>query len=84
MIDKYEQLSFLPEHQKTSRPDCCGNCTYFSALKDPRQRSDGAIIHGYCFREGDTNYSPDMGKGFAVFISPDKGSCKKFKKANGR
>lgn len=81
MNAKYEQMSFLPKDDSVipERADCCNNCTYFSALRDPRQRYDGATIYGYCFRDGDTNYSPNMGKGFAVFISPQSGRCKKFK-----
>lgn len=78
--DKYEQLSFLPKDKKMDRIDCCDNCTYFSALRTPRQRSDGACIYGYCFQSGDTNHSSDMGKGFAVFIPSEKGSCRNFKK----
>lgn len=57
---------------------CCEACSYYSALKEPRERSDGAVIYGYCFKAGNTNHSSDMGKGYAVFI--DGGSCKQFRK----
>lgn len=52
----------------------CEGCRHYSALREPRQRSDGATIHGYCFKHGDKNYSWNMGKGFAVF--QPLGACK--------
>lgn len=55
----------------------CESCRHFSALKEPRLRSDGATIHGYCFKYGDKNYSWNMGKGFAVF--QPLGACKDHK-----
>lgn len=69
-----EQTPLYPRAPEKS----CDTCGYYSALKDPRERSDGAIIYGYCFKAGDHNHSPNMGKGYAVFI--DGGSCKQFKK----
>lgn len=55
----------------------CYSCKYFSELKIPRVRSDGSVIYGYCFKNGDKDYNPNMGKGFAVFIP--EGECKQFK-----
>lgn len=57
----------------------CYSCKYFSELKEPRERSDKAVIYGYCFKSGDKNSSINMGKGFAVFV-PD-GVCKDYKRA---
>ena len=72
MGDKQTSL-FPPEP-----PAGCELCGYYSPLKQPRERSDGATIYGYCFKAGDKDYSSDMGKGYAVFIQG--GSCKQFKK----
>lgn len=69
-----EQISLFPAEAKESG---CVVCCHFSALKEPRERSDGAVIYGYCFKDGDKNYSTNMGKGFAVFL-PD-GTCRQFK-----
>ena len=35
----------------------CENCRYCAALARPYERSDGAIIYGYCFGDGDKDYS---------------------------
>ena len=56
----------------------CRVCRYFAELKTPFERSDGAMIYGYCFKSGDKDYSPNMGKGYPVFI--DEGSCKDYKR----
>lgn len=56
---------------------CCEVCANYSALKMPRKRNDGAVIYGYCFKNGDQDYNTNMGKGYPVFISG--GCCKKFK-----
>lgn len=56
----------------------CDTCDFFSALKEPRKRSDEAKIYGYCFKSGDKNYNTNMGKGYPVFI--DEGSCKHWKR----
>ena len=63
-------------------PDkCCKRCRYCSELLKPRERSDGAVIYGYCFQDGDKDYSPSMGKGNAIFLPLDSGAiCKGFKK----
>lgn len=55
----------------------CYNCRFFAKLEKPYERSDGAAIYGYCFEKGDKDYSPNMGKGLAVFI--DGGCCDKHK-----
>lgn len=67
------QLSFLKEQET-----CCEGCEHYSALREPRERTDGAVIYGYCFADGTKNYSRNEGKGYAVFL-PD-GKCSKFKK----
>lgn len=76
-----EQTTFLDDEQKAARKhiseQSCEQCRHYSALRDPRERSDGAVIYGYCFKNGDKDYSPDMGKGYAVFIQG--GTCKSFK-----
>lgn len=56
----------------------CYSCRFFAELKKPFERSDGACIYGYCFKNGDKNYSPNMGKGYPVFI--DGGKCDSYKK----
>ena len=58
----------------------CAICDHYSALVEPRERSDGAVIYGYCFKSGDKDYSPNMGKGFPVFIDGAGASCKAFKR----
>ena len=68
------QTSLFPASEERE----CNTCHYYSALKEPRERSDGAVIYGYCFKNGDKDYNTDMGKGCAVFIP--NGSCKQFKK----
>lgn len=77
-----EQISFLDNGQEEARKQInrrsCEQCRHYSALREPRERSDGAVIYGYCFKDGDKDYSPNMGKGFAVFIKD--GTCKSFKK----
>ena len=60
--------------------NCCNLCDHYSALVEPRERSDGAVIYGYCFKSGDKDYSPNMGKGFPVFINGTGASCKAFKR----
>lgn len=59
---------------------CCNLCDHYSALAEPRERSDGAVIYGYCFKSGDKDYSPNMGKGFPVFIDGAVATCKAFKR----
>jgi hypothetical protein len=69
-----DQISLYPRAPEKS----CESCAYYSALRMPRERSDGAAIYGYCFKNGDTNHSTDMGKGCAVFI--DGGCCEKYRR----
>lgn len=64
------------DHEEAKLERCCDVCRHYSALAEPRKRSDGATIYGYCFRSGDKNYSPDMGKGYPVFV--DGAVCKAF------
>lgn len=68
------QTSLYPRALEKS----CESCSYYSVLKEPRERSDGAVIYGYCFKRGDTNHSTNMGKGLPVFISG--GGCEGFKR----
>ena len=42
---------------------CCATCRYCAELKRPYERSDGTTIYGYCFKDGDKDYSLSMGKG---------------------
>lgn len=59
----------------------CEICRFCAELVSPYTRSDGATIYGYCFKNGDRDYSPNMGKGYPIFIPLDCGAtCKSFKK----
>lgn len=58
----------------------CNNCRFYAELKTPYQRSDGAQIFGYCFKEGDKDYSTNMGKGFPVFVDGGGAACKSHKR----
>lgn len=58
----------------------CNNCRFYAELKIPYQRSDEVRIFGYCFGEGDKDYSPNMGKGFPVFIDGGGAACKSHKR----
>jgi hypothetical protein len=73
-----EQKSLFPNEKKKVLLSC-NACHFYSALAKPRYRSDGAVIWGYCFKNGDTNHSIDMGKGLAVFLP--EASCKSWRKA---
>ncbi|WP_087064457.1 hypothetical protein [Intestinibacillus massiliensis] len=74
-----EQISlYLTEAEEKG----CLVCRHFSALKEPRERSDGAVIYGYCFKSGDKDYSPGMGKGYPVFLLGGA-ACKQFKRRKG-
>ncbi len=71
-----EQITFFPIGAEEKG---CLTCRHFSALEEPRERSDGAVIYGYCFKDGDQDYSPNMGKGFAVFLLGGA-ACKQYKR----
>lgn len=58
---------------------CCNNCRFYAELKQPYKRSDGAEIFGYCFKSGDKNYSPNMGKGYPIFLDGAYVICKNYK-----
>ncbi len=73
-----EQITLFPVKPEKR----CDTCSFYSALKEPRERSDGAVIYGYCFKAGGTNHSSNMGKGYAVFI--DGGCCKQFTKKEAK
>ena len=70
-----EQQTMFPIEKKPERD--CYACRHFSELKEPRERADGAVIYGYCFKNGTHDYSLDMGKGYAVFVPG--GCCKEFR-----
>lgn len=57
----------------------CYSCAYFSELKEPRELADDAAIYGYCFKDGTKEYSPNMGKGYPVYL-PESGVCKSWKR----
>lgn len=59
---------------------CCNLCKFYAELKIPYERSDGAVIYGYCFKDGDKDYSPNLGKGYPVYISGGGAACKSFKR----
>ena len=61
----------------------CNTCRYYAELKEPFERSDGAVIYGYCFKDGDKDYSPNMGKGYAVFVDGGGCACKQHKRKKG-
>ena len=75
-----------PMDEQTALWDCkperrCEICRFCAELVRPYTRSDGATIYGYCFKSGDMNHSPNMGKGYPIFIPLDCGAtCKSFKK----
>ena len=71
-----EQIELFPE----ANCHCCNLGEHCSALVEPRERADGAVIYGYCFKSGDKDYSQNMGKGFPVFIDGAGASCKAFKR----
>ena len=59
----------------------CSTCRHFRKFERPFQREDGAVIYGYCFKDAKSNYSPNMGKGYPVFLPPDAaGACTDYKK----
>ena len=63
-----------------SKEKSCRTCGFFAELKEPFERSDGAVIYGYCFKDGDKDYSPNMGKGYPVFVDGGGGACKQYKR----
>jgi hypothetical protein len=69
------QTSFLKEAPPT---DSCTNCRHFSGFKEPRKSEEEWVIYGYCFKAGMRVHSPNMGKGYPVYI--DGGKCKEWKK----
>lgn len=62
-------------------PDrCCQVCRYCAALAEPFALEDGAHIYGYCFKDGAKIYSPNMGKGWPIYLPLDSGAtCDQFK-----
>lgn len=73
-IGLFQGTEKLPE----KRCEICRNC---SALVEPREIEDGAHIYGYCFKDGVKSYSPNMGKGWPIYLPLDCGAaCKSFRK----
>ncbi len=62
--------------------ESCGTCKHFRKFERPFKREDEAVIYGYCFKDARNNYSPNMGKGYPVFLPPDAGggACKSYKR----
>lgn len=59
----------------------CGTCKHFRAIERPFEREDGVTIYGYCFKDARNDYSPNMGKGYPVFLPPScGGACKNYSK----
>lgn len=59
----------------------CNVCRYCAELKTPYERSDGVAIYGYCFKNGDKGYSPNMGKGYPIILPLScGGTCKYFRR----
>lgn len=72
------------KHRTPPMPEkSCNTCKYYAELKTPFERSDGAVIYGYCFKDGDKDYSPNMGKGYAVFVDGGGCACKQHKRKKG-
>ena len=69
-----EQISLFG----ATRPENCYDCEHFSELKEPRKLDGGGEIFGYCFKSGTKPSSPNMGKGFPVYLP--EGSCKSWVK----
>lgn len=70
-------MNRYPSFPQNCRREKLPSMPIFAELKEPFARSDGAAIYGYCFSAGDQDYSPGMGKGYAVF--QPYGQCKRFK-----
>lgn len=68
--------------KKPKQEKRCENCRYCAVLMKPYERADGSIIYGYCFGDGDKDYSPNMGKGRPIWLPLDCGGgmCDKYKR----
>ncbi len=76
-----EQQCFFEGNADSLPKKCCAKCRFCAELKKPYERSDGSSIYGYCFKSGDKDYSPNMGKGYPIWLPLDCGaSCRKFKR----
>ncbi len=60
----------------------CYTCKHFSELKEHRDRSDGYMVYGYCFKDGTNHDNPNINKGFAVFFP--NGKCEQFERDRNR
>lgn len=56
----------------------CKTCKVYAEFKEPFQREDGAVIYGYCFKGAKNDYSPNMGKGYPVFIDGGGAACQDY------
>ena len=72
-----EQMALFEGAEKDEKS--CYSCDHFSGLKEPRELGEGAAIYGYCFKDGTKDYSPNMGKGYPVYV-PGGCACKSWKK----
>lgn len=63
----------------------CSVCRFCAELKKPYERTDGAVIYGYCFMGGDKNYNANMGKGYPIFLPLSCSClCKSFRRTKTR
>lgn len=59
----------------------CNVCKYCAELKTPYERSDCAPIYGYCLKDVDKDYPPDIGKVYPIFWPLScGGTCKDFRR----
>ena len=80
-----DQTTFWTEQtpvQSDQTPDhCCLVCRQCSALVEPREVEGEVYIYGYCFKDGVKSYSPNMGKGYPIYLPLTCGAtCKSFKR----
>ena len=68
----------VPEKQQEALEKCCQTCSVYAPLKEPYRRKDGAIIYGYCFADAQNDNSPNLGRGYPVYIDGGGCVCKKY------
>ncbi len=52
-LEEYQALGPIDRLRELAEADNAGRCDvckHYSALAEPRERSDGATIYGYCFQ----------------------------------
>lgn len=73
-IELFQSAETPPENR-------CEVCQHCSALVEPREIGREARIYGYCFKDGTKDYSPNMGKGWPIYLPLDCGAaCKSFRR----